>query len=161
MMQGDMAGGAELINVTRTANGGLPPVTADGVPESEECVPQETDVNAINSGDAPCGDLWDALYYEKGVEVFQVSAGIPFFDDRRWGLLASGTPLHWPVPGQELENLQMDIYTYGGGGESSAPSIVEGDKESILRRINYDLEMMEKMRERAEEQRAALSIDGR
>lgn len=158
MRTGDMAGAADLINVTRTANGQLPEVTADGVPESDTCVPRETDLDELQGvSEAPCGDLWDALIYEKGVEVFQLSAGLPYFDDRRWGMLTTGTPIHLPVPGQELENLQMELYTYGGvGGEGAAPSITPGDQESLLRRISYDLEMLKKQQELNDEKRASV-----
>ncbi|MFW5947704.1 MAG: hypothetical protein ACOCUW_04360, partial [Gemmatimonadota bacterium] len=147
------------INVTRTENGGLPPVTADGVPESAECVPQEVDLDELEGvTDAPCGDLWDALSYEKGIEVWRVSAGLAYFDDRRWGLLAPGTAIHLPVPGQELENLQMETYTFGGvGGDGAAPSIEPGDQESILRRVSYDLEMLQRQQEMYDQQRTSVT----
>lgn len=159
MRTGDMAGAADLINVTRTANGGLPPVTADGVPEGENCVPKKVDLDALEGvTDSPCGDLWDALWYEKGLEVWRLSAGLAYFDDRRWGLLATGTPIHLPVAGQELENLQMENYTYGGvGGEDAAPAIEPGDMESILRRVSYDLEMLQRQQDLNDQKRASVT----
>lgn len=93
-----MPGAADLVNKTRVARGGLPPAS-DSDP-----------------------DLWDKIVYEKKFETFATSGGVAFFDARGWGLLITGTPLHWPVPGRELETLQMPIYTFGGvGGPWSAP----------------------------------------
>lgn len=109
---GDLQGAAELVNRTRVANGGLPPVTPAGVVESDDCVPRRAD--------GSCGDLWDALVYEKRIET----AGgdqIAFFDARGFGLLTSGTFLHLPVPGRELGVYGMPEYSFGGGGEGSAP----------------------------------------
>ncbi len=89
---------AAIINQTRVNNGGLPPVT----------------------GDDP--DLMKKLIYEKRLECWTTSGGLAFFDARGWGILVSGTPLHWPVPGKELEILQQEIYTFGGvGGPAAAP----------------------------------------
>jgi hypothetical protein len=95
------SGAAELINKTRVARGGLPPVS-DSDP-----------------------DLWDKLWYEKRVETYLGgSAGLAYFDARGWGILISGTPIHWPVPGKELEILQQEIYTFGGvGGPGSVPKV--------------------------------------
>jgi hypothetical protein len=103
-----------LINRTRVANGGLPPVTIDGAPEPN-CTPRK-----LNGG---CGSLWDALRYEKRMEMIGVDAGVAHWDARGWGALAAGTPLHFPMPGNELELLTMQLYTTGGGqsGSASAP----------------------------------------
>jgi len=60
--------------------------------------------------------------YEKGIELFCTASGISYFDRRGWGELVTGTPIHFPLPGQELEILQMANYTFGGvGGPGSAP----------------------------------------
>ena len=50
-----------LINKTRIANGQLPPVTIDGPADEPGCVPRKLN--------GQCGSLWDALRYEKGVEM--------------------------------------------------------------------------------------------
>ncbi|RMH29447.1 MAG: RagB/SusD family nutrient uptake outer membrane protein [Planctomycetota bacterium] len=109
---GNTSGALEIINRYR-ANGGLPPATASGV-SGARCVPR-TEAGA-------CGDLFEALKYEKRVEVWHHAMGTAFFDDRGWGDLVSGTPIHLPVPGNELLILLKDIYTFGGGGEGSAPA---------------------------------------
>ncbi|HET6680116.1 MAG TPA: hypothetical protein VFG84_02880 [Gemmatimonadaceae bacterium] len=104
-----------LINKSREANGGLPPVTIAGPPDEQGCVPRK-----IN-GD--CGSLWDALRYEKRVEGLGISGVIAFFDARGWQMLPENTFVHMPVPGRELGTLQEPLYTFGGpGGEGSAPA---------------------------------------
>jgi hypothetical protein len=101
-----------LINRTRVANGGLPPVTVDGAPEPN-CTPRKL------SG--ACGSLWDALRYEKRMELIGVEGGVAHWDARGWGALALGTPIHFPMPGNELELMGMAMYTTGGGQPGSAP----------------------------------------
>lgn len=103
-----------IINVTRVANGQLPPVDIDGPPIEQGCVPRQLD------GD--CGSLWDALRYEKRIEGVGVSGVIAFFDARGWQELPENTMLHLPVPGAELATLRLPLYTFGGGGEGSAPA---------------------------------------
>lgn len=41
---------------------------------------------------------------------------------RRHGLLQEGTPLHYPVPANELEISGIDPYTFGGPGGDAAAS---------------------------------------
>lgn len=102
-----------LINKTRVANGGLDPVTIDGVPgTAPNCVPRKFD--------GSCGSLWDALRYEKRIEGIGVDAAVSFADMRGWGGLVVNTPLHFPIPGVELELLQEPFYTTGGGLQGSA-----------------------------------------
>jgi hypothetical protein len=102
-----------LINITRVANGGLPPVTSEGAPEPF-CTPRK-----LNGA---CGSLWDALRYEKRMEMIGVDAGVAHWDARGWGALVEGTPIHYPVPGNELALLGMQMYTTGGGQAGSAPA---------------------------------------
>jgi hypothetical protein len=104
-----------LINKTRVANGELPPVTIDGPPNEPGCVPRKVNGN--------CGSLWDALRYEKGIEMLGVNAVTAYFDARGWQTLPENSLLQLPVPGRELGTLQLPLYTFGGpGGESSAPA---------------------------------------
>jgi hypothetical protein len=70
-----------------------------------------------------CGSLWDALRYEKGIEMLGVSGVLAFFDARGWQTLAPNSFTQLPVPGRELGTLQLDLYTFGGpGGQSIAPA---------------------------------------
>lgn len=103
---------AALINPTRVASG-LPPVTVTGPPDGRACVPKRDD--------GSCGDLFDALQYEKRIELYPTEALISFADARGWGRLIPGTPLHFPVHGRELELFGFPYYTFGGSGPGSAP----------------------------------------
>jgi hypothetical protein len=104
---------ATLINKTRVANGQLPPVTAQGVPAGADCVPRK------NNG--ACGDLMDALMYEKNIELLGIVGGRAWWDRRGWGTLASGSLTQLPVAGRELETLLMPQYTFGGNpGEAGS-----------------------------------------
>src|SRR5690606_23202069 len=117
---GDAAGAADLINVTRTASQtigttqypGLPAATAAGVPESATCVPQ-TRAGA-------CGDLMEALIYERRIELYGVDGMRSWADNRGFGRLREGNPIHMPIPGRELEALGLGLYTYGGAGGNCA-----------------------------------------
>ena len=104
---------ADLINITRVGNGELPPVTAQGVPQSEDCVPR--------NDDGSCMDLLGALWWERMVEVTGMESTRDWADNRGFGMLEEGTFLHLPIPGRELETLDMPMYTFGGvGGEAAA-----------------------------------------
>lgn len=111
---GDAAAAAAIVNETRVPNGELPPVTASGVAQSDDCVPR-TETGA-------CADLEWALYYERTIETAGTDALLSFLDKRGWGQLVEGTMLQLPIPARELENVGLPVYTFGGvGGESSAP----------------------------------------
>lgn len=96
---------AALINPTRVA-AGLRPVDADGPPVGRDCVPRKDD--------GSCGDLWDAIMYEKRIDLFPLEPGINYLDARGWGRLLPGTPLHFPVVGRELITRGFPFYTFGG-----------------------------------------------
>jgi hypothetical protein len=104
-----------LINLTRVAQGQLPPVTVDGPPDEAGCVPRKL------SG--ACGSLWDALRYEKRIEGLGVDGVTAFLDARGWQTLPENTLIQLPIPGRELGVLQRTLYSYGGpGGQGSAPA---------------------------------------
>jgi hypothetical protein len=109
---GRAAEAVPLINVTRVGNGGLPPVTLEGVP-GPNCTPRKYD--------GTCGSLWDAYRYEKRIEIMGVDPGPPHWDARRWQAMVVNTPLHYPMPGNELELMGIPEYTTGGGQKDSAP----------------------------------------
>lgn len=110
----DIAEAVDLINLTRVANGQLPPVTADGPPVEQGCVPRKLD--------GSCGSLWDALRYEKRIEMAGVDPTVAYFDARGWQTLLENSFVQLPIPGRELEILQLPLYTFGGGLEGSAPA---------------------------------------
>lgn len=109
-----------LINLTRVANGELPPVTVDGPPDEPGCVPRK-----IRPGprQGQCGSLWDALRYEKRIEGAGIDQTTAYLDARGWQSLVVGTPLQFPVPALELQLREQAIYSYGGvGGVMAAPA---------------------------------------
>lgn len=111
---GRAAEAVPLINKTRVANGELPPVTVEGPPDEAGCVPRKL------NGD--CGSLWDALRYERRMETYGINGYLGFTDARGWQTLPVNSLIQLPVPGAELETLQLPNYTFGGpGGEGSAP----------------------------------------
>jgi hypothetical protein len=122
---------AALINVTRTRNqryktatgtaatvyatsvGNLPPVTAAGVPEvNGQCVPRKA------SGE--CGDLWDALMYERAIELHGIDPTRAWMDRRGFGQLQPGTWVQLPVSARYLTTLGVQRYTFGGVGGPGA-----------------------------------------
>jgi hypothetical protein len=113
---GDQAGAMAIVNASR-ANGGLDPFAAPG-DEAPGCIPR------MQFNPTQCGDLLEALKYEKRIDLFHYGPGTEFFDDRGWGDLVSGTPLELPVPGGELEIILEEIYTFGGSAGNAAPNIV-------------------------------------
>jgi hypothetical protein len=121
MYLGRNAEAAELVNITRTRpvmigtvqHPGLPPVTAQGVPQSADCVPRMDGVN--------CADLKGALMYERMIEGTLLDILRAYVDSRGWGRLPEGTFIHFPIPGRELEASGLPMYSFGGiGGPGAA-----------------------------------------
>jgi SusD family len=101
---GDFANAAARINVTRTANGNLPallPVSGT-MPGGVACVPRIPDP-ATNYTSSKCGDMFEALKWEKRMELAFMQFGAWYLDSRGWGDLAIGTATEWPVPFQEMQ----------------------------------------------------------
>jgi hypothetical protein len=133
---GDLAGAAALINLTRTAGmvggvargGGLPAVTgtADGGLTGATCVPKKP-VGASNNGGGTlvCGDLMEALKWEKRIETAYTHFAAWYLDHRGWGDLAEGTPLQLATPYQDLMARSKPVYSMGlntTGGSAAAVS---------------------------------------
>lgn len=59
-------------------------------------------------------EVMDAIFYERAIELYLSGCGLPFFDMRRRDLMQCGTPLHFPIPGQQLNVMLMPQYTFGG-----------------------------------------------
>jgi hypothetical protein len=120
---GDLQQAATLINVTRTRGlklgsstvaSNLPPVTPAGAPlVNGACVPRTRDGN--------CGDLMDALVYERTIELTGQNPQRMWHDMRGFGRLQPGTWLHLPIPARYLVQMGVPAYTFGGvGGEGAA-----------------------------------------
>ena len=91
---GDAGAAANLVNQgSRTEVGELPPVNG-----SEE-------------------EVLEAIYYERDIELYRTGFGLPYYDLRRKGELQEGTPLHFPLPADELQTVELDLYSFGGAGE--------------------------------------------
>jgi len=115
---GDAGGAATIINETRVANGGLNATDAAGT--NTDAVPKGLaawtgfDANGV-------GNLLEMLKWEFRLETYHHGFSANYFNSRRWGDLMEGTFLHLPVPGSELEVLQLPRYTTGGvGGDGGA-----------------------------------------
>jgi len=117
---------ADLINVTRTRDRvmvtgatepGLPAATVQGAPHSapgaNDCVPR------TDAGE--CGDLHVALWWERMIENAGLDAVRGYLDSRAFGLTRQDSYIELPIPANELDQLQLPLYTFGGpGGTSSA-----------------------------------------
>jgi hypothetical protein len=116
--KGSYASAAALINKSRTA-AGLPAVLAqaDGGLSGSSCVPR---VPTSAGNTTQCGDLMEAMKWEKRMETAYTGYGQWFFDSRGWGDLAEGTPIEWPVPVQERDARTLPTYNLGGLGGASA-----------------------------------------
>jgi hypothetical protein len=62
-----------------------------------------------------CGDMLEAMKWEKRMESAYAGYGIWYFDGRGWGDLPEGTPIHWPVPWQE-KDARVEPFTPVLGG---------------------------------------------
>jgi hypothetical protein len=129
---GNYAAAAALINLTRTAaTAGLPQITifdaTSDVPGLAACVPKMSVLaSPAGGGTVKCGNLWEALKYEKRMETMYTAFASMFFDSRGWGDLAEGTPLDWAPPYEDLQARgypNSKIYSTGGAGATyhSAP----------------------------------------
>lgn len=107
---------ADLINISRTANGLS---ATDGIGTNTSCVPKLPD--------GTCGGLFEMLKWEKRLET-QFNGPLSmgwYFDGRGWGELYAGTQLQLPMPAGELLVMEMPVYTFGGiGGASASPGSI-------------------------------------
>lgn len=102
---GDVAGAIAVINAgTRVTRGHLAPLAAT----------------------ATAAEVLDAIFYERSIELFLTGVGIEFFDMRRRDMLQKGTLLHFPIPGQQLEVLQIANYTFGGESNADGVNVSNG-----------------------------------
>lgn len=121
---GNIAAASAKIDITRVARGQLPAlsgvITSAGqpVPGGVNCVPRVPTPPAYTS--TVCGNIWEAMKWEKRMETAFTGYGQWFFDGRGWGDLVENTALEFPVPFQELAARQRPNYSLGGGLRSSA-----------------------------------------
>jgi hypothetical protein len=126
--KGNYSAAAALINVTRTKNG-LPPITAfdatTAVPGGNSCVPK-TPSGTGPSATMVCGNMMEAMKWEKRMEEAFVQFSAWYFDGRGWGDLPEGTALFWAVPYADLQSRGYPTSAiYGAGlGAGNAPNSV-------------------------------------
>lgn len=125
---------AQLINKTRTAGmvggvatgGGLPAVTAANrtvpVAGGADCVPKVPNAAGVLS----CGNLWEALKYEKRIETAYTHYAPWYLDSRRWDDLPKDTPLYWAVPYQDLQARGRTTEQLYSVGPSNPASVAKG-----------------------------------
>lgn len=129
---GDIASAARKIDVTRVGRGELPALSGaitalgqpvPGLPTSASCVPRVPDpAQAFRA--TKCGDIMEALKYEKRIETAYTSLGRWWIDGRGWQDLVEGTAQEYPVPYQDINARYPGraSYSLGGiGGMSAAP----------------------------------------
>lgn len=130
---GSIARAATLIDRTRVTNGGLPPlsgvVTAvtQVVPGGAACVPKVPVGPTYTT--LACGNILEAMKWEKRIEGIQTGFASWFLDSRGWGDLVEGTPTHWAVPYQDLQARERPataVYSTGGFGLGNTGTAAKG-----------------------------------
>lgn len=116
---GDFTNAMTRINLSRVA-ASLPALAgittlADPVPGGNACVPRvptgARDATAESPTANACGNIMEALKWEKRLEIAFVYPGGWYFEGRGWGDLPIGTQLHFPTPYTELDARRMPIYS--------------------------------------------------
>ena len=106
---GNITAATPLIDKYRV-RAGLPAITGQitalgqPVPGGNACVPR-----VQIGGTLRCGDVLEAMKYEKRLETTFTGYGVWYLDARRWNDLIVGTPLEWPVPYQEANARNIAI----------------------------------------------------
>jgi hypothetical protein len=119
----NFAAAAALIDRTRTTSG-LPSVAGatmamGSIPGGANCVPRIPVGPSFTS--SQCGNILEAMKWEKRLESAYTTFGAWYFDSRGWGDLPVGTPIHWPVPIQELDARRLPAYNTGGVDTAGNP----------------------------------------
>jgi hypothetical protein len=133
--KGNFATAAGLINITRTAGmagtpsvatgGGLPAIVAfdatSPVPGGVNCVPKVPQAPGFNT--VACGNMFEALKWEKRIETAYLSYVPWYLDGRGWGDNPKDTPLFLPVPYQDWQarDKPSSLIYHTGVGIGSAP----------------------------------------
>jgi hypothetical protein len=118
--RGNIAEAAALIDRTRTTSGlpalsGVVTTATQPVPGGANCVPRVPVGPTFTT--TTCGNIFEAMKWEKRMEIAYTTYGAWYFDSRGWGDLPEGTAVHWPTPTQELDARRLPIYNIGGVGQ--------------------------------------------
>ncbi len=113
--------------------GGLPKlagVVLDGttsVPGGANCVPRvPANATSAGGGTVSCGNLFEAMKWEKRIETAYTHFAGWFFDSRGWGDLPVNTPVHWAPPNEELTTrfrVGLQIYSTGGPNPTGGAAV--------------------------------------
>ncbi|MGQ0639771.1 MAG: hypothetical protein ACT4P6_03225 [Gemmatimonadaceae bacterium] len=121
----NFAAATAKIDLSRVARGGLPALSGvvtsstQPVPGGSNCVPRVPAAPSFTS--TTCGTIFEAMKWEKRMELAYNFMGAWYFDSRGWGDLIFNTAVHYPVPYQEMDARTLPFYNLGGGGTASAP----------------------------------------
>jgi hypothetical protein len=118
----------DLINVSRTRGVRIANTTiATNLPAIPATTSATTRLPLVNNTcvprrkDGTCGDVWDALIWERKMETMGFDPLLYWSYARGVaGLLQPGTLVQMPVPGRYLVQLKIPVYTYGGVGGNGA-----------------------------------------
>jgi hypothetical protein len=111
-----------LIDASRVRNG-LPALTGvvttatQSVPGGSACVPRVPDP-AKGYTATKCGDVLEAMKWEKRMESAYAGWSVWYMEGRGWGDLPEGTAVHFPVPYQERDARGVPAYLLGGVGKA-------------------------------------------
>jgi len=81
------------------------------------------------TGKESAREMWDALFYEREVELISSSMGLDYFDMRRRDMHQVGTLLHFPVPAGILKKRGITPYTYGGVFRADGWNTADGSNQ--------------------------------
>ena len=112
------ARGAHLPGVT-----GINDLTTP-VPGGSGCVPRVPQPPDFTT--TACGNIFEALKWEKRMETAFIGYGSWYFDDRGWGDLPEGTALNWPVPWQEMDARVEPFYNMPDVAKGTLPGAAKG-----------------------------------
>jgi len=130
---GQFDAAAALINLSRVGKGGLPALPngmtlATPVPGGNACVPNVPSIATPTA--ATCGNIMEAMKWEKRLETEFTGPYMWYTDGRGWGDLPEGTALYWPVPYQEIDTRQLasppPAYTNSVGGVGNPGGAAKG-----------------------------------
>jgi hypothetical protein len=109
---GQLPQAVALIDASRVKNGLAPigSVASATAPigTGAGCVPRVPQPPSFNS--TACGNVLEAMKYEKRMETAYTGYMIWFTDSRGWGDLVATTPIEWPVPYQEMQARLQPFY---------------------------------------------------
>ena len=120
LRQNDVQTALDIINHYHVGIGEMEPITSAipvGAPGDER--DGRPDIGGLGNS------IWAVLKYDKGIEIADKNCAVAWTDRRGWGTLVKGTIIYFPIPGDELEVLLMDNYTFGGiGNVGGAPKVL-------------------------------------